>query len=138
MQNGIDEDFASLVSKVQYIELSECVCGGLLRTGHDEFGDGGSTQSRRSLNDTFLSGSHTRLQALLLSSAPLDPSVSLHGCLFVPIVSVRGGVVQEKKQPRHPPYGLGRSPREKMKAEGPPDLLDRRGRVQLGWSPSLS
>jgi hypothetical protein len=60
VQNCIDEDFAGFVSKVRYIELSECICGGLLRTGHDEFGDGGSTQSRRSLNEPFLSGSHTR------------------------------------------------------------------------------
>jgi hypothetical protein len=56
----MDEDFAGLVAKVQDIELSDCVCGGLLRAGHDEFGNGGSTQSRRSLNEPFLSGSHPR------------------------------------------------------------------------------
>jgi hypothetical protein len=96
VQNSIYENFAGLISKVQDVEILDCGSGGFLRTGDNEFRDGGSTQRGCTLNKTLLDRSEPGLQALLFSRAPflaLDP---WHNDLPRPFRSVRLIGVQVK------------------------------------------
>jgi hypothetical protein len=46
VQNSFYENFASLITKLQYVEVLDCGSGGFLRTRDHEFRDRGSTQRR--------------------------------------------------------------------------------------------